>query len=901
MQSVTALTIPAPRAESIAGRARRAFDTARRFLFGHDVFISYARADALEYAQALADALTRRNIATYVDQLGAPPGPRLPPTLLLQLRLSSMLVLVGSPGASASAHVAREVDEYTRHNDLLFVVDVAGALDDTPWYTDRLKGGPGRRITPAELEAAVPSDAVVENILRKMDFTRREERLRRTLRYTLAGIVALLLVGGAGVTAVWAQAGRWQDEARRARAGLAMLQDSARVARLEAQEARTTADGAAMAASQARRRSAVADSNRLAAEAGARRANEDASAARDRVAALEKVQEALSLAERSVAALDTTGAGISESLLLAVESLRSAWTPQGASAWLRAIARVSRPLTVRPGHNARVRAVAVTADGARIATGAEDGSIHVWQVHELADGQAALTPVFASGIQATPERDLVAALTFSPDGRVLAVGGGALLELWDVAGPAPALRVSRSYPRTISDLQFSRDGGVLAAVAGDRVELIHPADGRVTELHAGRGARLAAFSPDSRVLALAGEIYGTGQTPEPWLQVWDLEMGFRVDSVAAEPMDALSFTSGSGIATSTQRWSLGQTNGQVTLSAPTRIAASPDLSRDRVRLYPGSVVVRSDRGTETTFLLDAMVSAPVWNQEWIVIGSSDGSVALLDTKPRSESLRLQSPAYGRTAFSRDGRWLALAGEDRDATPTLRVIEVGTGREALRDSSSAKPAREPHARVGGVAIHLEIGFTHDSRWLVVDAPDTVRTYSTQGWRRSHALPRSEYVRFLLLSPDGQQLAMYPVQACGTDEGSIWEVSTGRPVQACGRVTAWSRLGEPEGWAAGLTASGGRRLQDPSTGREIVSMQWPSEIDSFSSGGEWLATVTFGRIVLLWRIGHADAMIDEACARLPRNLTPEEWQRVFPYQAYRPSCPALPIPPAGDEEH
>src|SRR5689334_7540052 len=94
----------------------RAADSVRRFLLGDDVFISYARADALEYAQALADALIQAGVSAYIDQLGAAPGPELPPSLLMRLRLSSMMVLVGSPGAASSQPVAREVAEFTRRN-----------------------------------------------------------------------------------------------------------------------------------------------------------------------------------------------------------------------------------------------------------------------------------------------------------------------------------------------------------------------------------------------------------------------------------------------------------------------------------------------------------------------------------------------------------------------------------------------------------------------------------------------------------------------------------------------------------------------------------------------------------------------------------------------------------------
>jgi len=45
------------------------------------------------------------------------------------------------------------------------------------------------------------------------------------------------------------------------------------------------------------------------------------------------------------------------------------------------------------------------------------------------------------------------------------------------------------------------------------------------------------------------------------------------------------------------------------------------------------------------------------------------------------------------------------------------------------------------------------------------------------------------------------------------------------------------------------------------------------------------------VWLWR---PEDLIAEACARLPRNLTREEWQQYIGDEPYRPTCPNLPVP-------
>ncbi|MBC8288805.1 MAG: WD40 repeat domain-containing protein [Planctomycetes bacterium] len=97
-------------------------------------------------------------------------------------------------------------------------------------------------------------------------------------------------------------------------------------------------------------------------------------------------------------------------------------------------------------------------------------------------------------------------LTFSPDGRTLAVSGMGVLSLWD---PTKAKRL-RQIPGQWSHVAFSPNGETLATVATDRrrkistIHLWEPATGNERLQFAGRpGAHVhsIAFSPDSQTLA----------------------------------------------------------------------------------------------------------------------------------------------------------------------------------------------------------------------------------------------------------------------------------------------------------------------------------------------------------------------------------------------------------------
>ena len=66
-------------------------------------------------------------------------------------------------------------------------------------------------------------------------------------------------------------------------------------------------------------------------------------------------------------------------------------------------------------------------------------------------------------------------------------------------------------------------------------------------------------------------------------------------------------------------------------------------------------------------------------------------------------------------------------------------------------------------------------------------------------------------------------------------------------------------------------------------------------AFSADGKYVATASRDKTarVCLWR---PEDLIAEASSRLTRNLTYQEWQRYFPHEPYRKTCPNLPIHPS-----
>ncbi|MBS1914421.1 MAG: TIR domain-containing protein [Bacteroidetes bacterium] len=279
--------------ERISNRLLLLWDWPFRYLFGRDVFISYRRDDAQEYARNLADELLKQappKTSCYLDQWLASPTRKPPGALLRLARRSGVFVLVGTQGATTSESVEKEIREFSRSRRHAVLINVAGSLDRVdwdkrPWYD--ISGANRELREPAEaVAAASPSPIVMDQILKSLTFTRQDERLKRSVRRT-AGAVLLLIAAAVGITSVVVAnaqkevaeaASRLADATRKTNQAEARTQDAEKQLRWAERRSRD-------ADSIAKRSDAVARRNELTAKAAKQRekeANVEAQGASDR-------------------------------------------------------------------------------------------------------------------------------------------------------------------------------------------------------------------------------------------------------------------------------------------------------------------------------------------------------------------------------------------------------------------------------------------------------------------------------------------------------------------------------------------------------------------------------------------------------------------------------------------
>ena len=488
-------------------------------LSADDIFISYSRRDGNTYAAGLADELTRRGFSCFFDKLGTDADRNLPPSLTGRIRSCAMLVVIGSPAASASRFVAQEVEEFAGARGTSRAVPIYfGAPDAAGGWQDTLVGIAPEVEDSAALESGNPSPAVVNRIEKSFNYVRSKDRLRR---YTVGASVTLVLLVLASLAAAlvarnqFAQARLARAQADSAKADARQQTERAEFAGKEAttaierakaetaragkaeDDARRAQDAAATATSEAKHQ------QQLAASAGERAKEERAKADRE-------AQNARASGLVSIARGMANGDPVTASLLLTEANGPS--EPEDGVATARELLAHYVTKVVLRGHEkpfdelVGIHAAAFNPDGTRVVTAGGDGTARVWT-----NDRRAQAVVLGGDGGRRGSAGAVTTAGFSPDGtRVVTASRTGPVRVWRADGSGSPVVLSERG-REVQGAQFSPDGRRLL-VYGGRLATIEPADGSpgAIELPDPESVTSAAFSPDG-TRVFTGSLDGNGR------------------------------------------------------------------------------------------------------------------------------------------------------------------------------------------------------------------------------------------------------------------------------------------------------------------------------------------------------------------------------------------------------
>jgi WD40 repeat protein len=935
------------------------FKSLFRILFRYDIFISYARGDGKEYAVKLRDQLKQLDFSCFLDFDELPAGNSLNNTLKRAIKKSATLVVVGTERAVKSRYVELEVGEFSGTGRAIIPIDIEGTLVQTPWRVIKERDIVWIDEVKAALAKGVPSPNVADSIDKLFKYTRRNSRVRAQVLSTIVLFVVVVVAAlfmirqqVNAATLASAKAERETIEANKQK----VLADAASV---EADTQRKAADRALNNAKIAEGKAEIASNKATIAEKAASDAAREAK--RQEQIALTNAEKARAeqakaeertryvLAQQVGAQADIardTGKDLDRSVLLSIESLKGAMTPEGYIAWERALDLLPHPVENSSGaikmwdtktyklpegtKTYGAQSIAFSPDG-RYAALAGPSTGPRLRVVDLASSTLIL--------ETQPEQvRYVMSVDFSPNGKWLAIGchangGQSQIMFWEVASfdkavkgtPKSVVPIPREGGRgTLQRLVFSPKGNYLAVedmtglvriwsifdddetITANAIEQSHQIKGSPPSL---RGSTLV-FSPDENYIVTAPD--------ENTVGVWEVRSGREVSriehqkgiaAIAFSPDGRLLSTMGESVAF----WKVEFGSEAQRISVNDK---SPEVELKALAISPGG--------------------------EWLAIASSDGAKVLRTTDWTPVAELARGDEVANVLFSADGRWLITATENRvtafDTTrwKEAKVVVVVDPRDGLNELATGFDA----------AKAPDIGFSPDGRTLVVVIGSRVKLFEYGSWRAGPMMKHSDRVRKVSFSPDGRWLAAETADSYRSGSGGhlylrrertyVWETKTGLPV-ACRtdrddysqsersplesmdnrravcpevktnqqlallpEVPNWKQVLEsdelasisPDGlWSVeakynrDITLS----LKDGKTSRQVAGFTPDGSVKdlAFSPDSRWLV-IGSDKAVILWPLKAAD-MIDEACKRLRRrDLTLDEWKRYFSGEKVQPTC-------------
>jgi WD40 repeat protein len=561
----------------------------------------------------------------------------------------------------------------------------------------------------------------------------------------------------------------------------------------------------------------------------------------------------------------------------------------------------------------RFLAIAFSGDGKFLATAGEDNVVKLWDPQTgqaratIAGNPLPVPPGKAQRLRQVGQGPVPLAgnpgpcrsLAFSPDSKLLALGGGAGsdLRVWDAAGQQ--LQTTLKGPKVeITAVAFAPGGKLAGGYSDGSIRLWDLASGQARELgtHKGDGIACLAFTPDGKMLASSGG-------DDDRILLWNVAGGQVRHTLRGERFNgaALAFSAdGTLLASCSANLKMEQLRfkpgpfplpppplppGKVQVVPPKGLAAfpppppppfqPPQVSPDHtIRIWDVATgkearkLARHNNQVHTLALAGGHIAS----------GATDG-VFLWDQEGHFlRRLGRHAGMVRRLTFGPDGKTLFTAGDDA----TIRQWEARTGKElrqiGMQGGGGTVAWTRDFRRAamianGGLAgLDLKTGsvqfqtakqentvagldYSPDGKLLASGTSRFLRLFdavSGQEIRRIDA--HGDLIIRLAFAPDGKRLA-----SCSWDHTiAVWDVGTGQLAYRMPRQPGplESIAYSPDGrWLATGSTGGILRLWDPASGRlaRTLLAQGPIVFAlTFSPDSRYLATTGPMQSLRVWEV-------------------------------------------------
>ena len=575
---------------------------------------------------------------------------------------------------------------------------------------------------------------------------------------------------------------------------------------------------------------------------------------------------------------------------------------------------------LRISHGAPVSQLAFRPRTGQLATATDDGHVRIFNI-----GRAAMLADFLC-----PGK--VVALSFSPAGDLLAaLSSEGMVSVFD----AVQLRTLRTLPggEAAFNLAFSNSGKRLAAANGDFAFVWDVTSGRqlLKATHANSSETLtpqqwiynAAISPDGTLLAYAAR-------GDNLAHVWNIETGRQVlelkhdFAVAAVSFNADGTKLGTGSYDGTARvWELpsGRELERGSLGGGAEVVVfSPNGRHFAAGGVEGSVLVselsRADRPASFNLPGDVRSVAFSPDGQRLAIGTTSEHwsplVRIADIRGNILSdIEFQgAPVIDKLFFPDRNKLIAqwsdklflINLEPSSTTPLpgvpadMRIDPSGKTLASQRDGVTrlyALPELRQITSIGGPSSTL-LRIAREGKLLAFETNRPPNEFAIEVWSAER---KTRITRISLPA----ELTRIAINLSGTTvftaEGErlqAWDAATGKQhfsLTASGDIDVI--VPDPSSTAVATLTHGRLTVWDAVLGTRLAQLPDTGYLYAavFSPNGRELLTGYKEREASLW-LWRSDDLRDQACSRLTRNFSHKEWERWFPKQRYRQTCPRLP---------